>query len=69
MTSAQKNRVARDDRWLSLPKAAAELRKSRQGVLIAIAKGELEAEQVAGRVVVSRESVQALKTAEEAKDG
>lgn len=60
MTSAGKNRELVEDRWLSLPKAASELGCSRQGVLIAIAKGELMSEHVAGRVVVSRESVEAL---------
>lgn len=50
-----------DDRWMSIPKAAAELGLSRQGVLVRVAKREIESEFVADRVVVSRASVAQLK--------
>ena len=50
-----------DDRWMSVLKAAAELGCSRQGVLVSVAKGELESNFVAERVVASRDSVARLK--------
>lgn len=49
-----------DDRWMSQPKAAAEIGCSRQGVLAYIARGELESDVVAERIVISRESVARL---------
>jgi hypothetical protein len=59
MKTARKKHEPVSDMWLSLPKAAAELGCSRQGILVAIAKGELLSDHVADRVVVSRESVDA----------
>jgi excisionase family DNA binding protein len=47
-----------DDRWMSLVEAARTLAVSRQTILARAVKGELEAEHVAGRTVVSRESVE-----------
>lgn len=60
MMSARKKRDPVEDRWMSLPQAAAAIGCSRQGVLISIAKGDLRSEQVAGRIVVSRDSVDSL---------
>lgn len=59
MKTARKKHEPLNDMWMSLPKAAAELGCSRQGILVAIAKGELISDHVADRVVVSRESVEA----------
>jgi hypothetical protein len=61
MPDARKKAEPLDDRWMSQPKAAAELGCSRQGVLALVAKGELESDYVAERVVISRESVARLK--------
>lgn len=66
MKPARKKVEPADDRFMSQPKAAAELGCSRQGVLSFIARGELESELVAERVVVTRESVARLKSAREA---
>jgi biotin synthase-related radical SAM superfamily protein len=60
METARKKVAPIEDRWMSVLKAAQALGCSRQGVLVSVAKGELEASHVAERVVVSRESVDAL---------
>jgi excisionase family DNA binding protein len=60
MTTARKKVDPAEDRWMSVQKAAAELGCSRQGVLVAVAKGELVSAHVAERVVISRDSVDAL---------
>lgn len=65
MKPARKKSEPVQDRWMSVLKAAAELRCSRHGVLVAIAQGELESGYVAERIVVSRESVAALRAARE----
>lgn len=51
----------REDKWLSLPQAAALLGKSRQTVTQMAALNELESDHVAGRLVIGRESVLAKK--------
>lgn len=45
------------DPWMSLVEAAKALRTTRQTVLTRAIKGEIEAKHIAGRTVVSRESV------------
>lgn len=47
-----------EDRWMSLVEAARVLGASRQTILARAVKGELDAEHIAGRTVVSRESVE-----------
>jgi hypothetical protein len=52
------------DPWMSLVEAAKALGETRQTVLTRAIKGEVEAKHIAGRTVVSRESVaRALKGA------
>jgi hypothetical protein len=46
--------------WVSLPVAARELGWSRQGVLTAVVRGDLKAQFIAGRTVISRDSVDAV---------
>ncbi len=53
------------DSWFSLNQAAGELDESRVAVLQRIARGELAHDIVAGRTVVSRESVEKVKTSKE----
>lgn len=48
------------DPWMSLPEASRVLGESRLAVLTRTVKGELEAQWVAGRTVVSRASVEKL---------
>ena len=63
MPSARKTEP-KTDRWLSLSEAARQLGTTRHTVLARALRGELETQQVAGRTVVSRESVeQALAAA------
>lgn len=69
MDIAGKKADVAEDRWMSVQKAAAELACSRQGVLVAIAKGELVSAHVAERVVISRESVDALIATRAETDG
>lgn len=52
----KKQRV--DDRWMSLVEAARVLGASRQTILARAIKGDLEAEHIAGRTVISRASVE-----------
>lgn len=49
------------DPWMSLVEAARELGETRQTVLTRAVKGEVEAKHIAGRTVVSRESVVRVK--------
>lgn len=51
------------DRWMSLNEAAEVLEETRHSVLQRIVRRELEADVVAGRTVVSRESVERVLTA------
>jgi hypothetical protein len=67
MDAARKNVGPLEDQWLSQPQAAAELNCSRHMILGYIARGELTAAVVAGRTVVSRESVARLKEARAAE--
>lgn len=46
--------------WLSLPEAARQLGESRLAVLTRAVKGEVDAQHIAGRTVVSQASVQRL---------
>ena len=55
------------DPWMSLRDAASELGISRQTVLNRIIAGELTGTIAAGRTLVSRDSVAALKAAKAAK--
>lgn len=47
--------------WIPLTQATLQLRKSREQVMRLIAFGELEAEQVVGRWLLSPESVNRLR--------
>lgn len=57
MTTARKPEPVADEDWISLVEAARILGESRQTVLARAVKGELVAKHVAGRTVVSRQSV------------
>lgn len=46
------------DAWMSLVAAARVLKTSRHTVMNRALKGELEAQHIAGRTVISRESVE-----------
>lgn len=48
------------DQWVGLPQAAAELGESRLKVLSRTVTGELEADHLAGRTVISRASLDRL---------
>ncbi len=56
------------DRFLSLPTAAAAIKKSRSTVLSLIITGELTGEMIAGRMCVTRESVQQYREKHGIKD-
>ena len=49
--------------WLSLPEAARQLGESRLAVLTRAVKGEVDAQHIAGRTVVSQASVQRILAA------
>lgn len=53
----------REEKWLSLPQAAEYLGRARQTVATLAASGELKSDWVAGRLVIDRESAEALKAA------
>lgn len=55
-TKSQPKRPA--DPWMTLGEAARELHTSRQTILTRAVKGEIEAQHVAGRTLVSRASVE-----------
>jgi hypothetical protein len=59
MANIRKAKQTRDG-WLSVPGAAASLGETRLSVLSRIIRGELVSEQVAGRTVIHRDSVEAL---------
>lgn len=59
MTNPRKPPKPRDP-WMSLVAAAKQLGETRQTVLTRAIKGEVEAKHIAGRTVVSRESVDRL---------
>jgi hypothetical protein len=52
--------VVQSDPWMSLKEAAKALGMARQTVLTLALKGEVEAQHIAGRTVVTRESVERL---------
>jgi hypothetical protein len=56
---------ASDDDWVSLGDAARMLGESRQGVLTRAVKGEVIAKHIAGRTVVTRQSVERVLAAKE----
>lgn len=49
------------DPWMSLVEAARVLGESRQGILTRAVKGEVEAQHIAGRTVVSRASIDRVR--------
>lgn len=57
---AARKKLKTDDKWMSLVEAARTLGESRQTVLMRAVKGDLEAEHIAGRTVVSRRSIERL---------
>lgn len=57
MPTARKKRVPEDSEWMSLADAARALDESRLSVLTRAVKGEVTAKHIAGRTIVSRESV------------
>lgn len=67
MNSARKERDGRPgaadapDPWISLVEAASQLEMHRQTVMKLALRGEVEAKEVAGRIVVTRASVAACK--------
>lgn len=67
MGAARKRIEPVEDRWLSMPKAAAELRCTRYLVSQFIARGLLRSDLAAGRTVVDREDVALLKAQREAE--
>lgn len=58
-TSARKVEPATADLWVSVPKAARAIGKAHATVLALALRGELETQQVDGRVFVSRASIEA----------
>jgi hypothetical protein len=56
-----------DDEWMTLQQAASELGCTRHLVLSGIVRGELTAQVIAGRTVVSRSSVMKRKAQRERK--
>lgn len=60
MAAARKTKAIADP-WMSLVQAAKALGETRQTVLTRAIKGEVEAKFIAGRTVVSRESVRRLQ--------
>ena len=64
MALARKQENLDDAHWISLPTAAAMLGESRLRVLTRVVKGELIAKHVAGRTIVSRESLKRLLDAQ-----
>jgi len=60
---ARKVTNSNSDEWMSLGEASRMLGQSRQTILSRAIKGELEAQYIAGRTVVSRESVERAKGA------
>lgn len=59
MSAASKTDLS-SDQWVGLPEAAAQLGESRLKVMSRTVKGELEAQHVAGRTVISRASLDRL---------
>jgi len=57
MPSARKA-VADPEGWVSLPVASRMLRVSRQTTLTMALRGELDAQHIAGRTVISRDSIE-----------
>ena len=62
MVATRKSKL-QEDIWMTLRQAALALGQTRHSVLTRIVKGELEAQIVAGRTVVSRESVERARQA------
>jgi len=62
MNSARKAAPLPDE-WISLPEAARLLGESRHTVLNRSVKGEVEAQFIAGRTIVLRESIQRVLAA------
>lgn len=60
MASSKVRKVQQDDNdaWVSLVTASKLLGQSRQTILLRAVKGELEAQFIAGRTVISRASVE-----------
>jgi hypothetical protein len=56
------------DEWMSLHAAAAALGLSRETALALCIKGDLVGQHIAGRTVVSRASVEAVRDAKAAED-
>lgn len=54
------SKTRKTDLWMSLVEAAKELGTTRQTVLTRAVKGEVEAQFIAGRTVISRASVAKL---------
>lgn len=63
MTTARKTQMGEPDAWVSLRAASEMLGQTRHTVLMRIVKGELTGQVIAGRTVVSRESVERVKGA------
>ena len=59
--SATRKAKVQEDPWMSLYKASVLLGQTRHTLLNRIIKGELEAQIIAGRTVVSRKSVEQLQ--------
>lgn len=61
MVMARKKPAKDRDPWISLLEASRVLGESRLAVLTRSVKGEVEAQHIAGRTLVSRASVERLK--------
>lgn len=60
MSVARKAENLDDAHWIVLPEAARLLGESRLRVLTRAVKGELEAKHIAGRTIISRESLERI---------
>lgn len=58
--AAPRKTTPRAEAWMSLSDAARALGETRQTVLTRAVKGEVEAQHIAGRTLVSRASVEKL---------
>jgi hypothetical protein len=63
MATPRKSDAPQDEDWISLVEAARLLEETRQTVLARAVKGEVIAKHIAGRTVVSRQSVDAVLAA------
>ena len=62
------HRATDPDRWMTVSRAAAHLGRTRQTIYAMVARGELGADHIAGRLVIRRAALAALKPFAGAKE-